>query len=566
MPKKEKIKEVLDKPLIFALIQNCICLLLSVFAFHPHFEENDDVIIAFIAEGVYGARDSHLVYANYCLGDLLKCLYQICPDIRWHSMLQYVFLLLGFTAVSYILIREKKHGKLLSTLFLLCTFYEAYVSLQYTKTAAIVSVSGYMILLYGLRLIRRGERSREGFIMASLLLLAYGFTLRSSSFYLATAVFLLPITYEIWSVRKETETGHQKKLLIAYLTCFAALAVVIVAFWFIDRTAYTSQKDWNAYTVFNEKRMELLDYRYDLMDYDTHGEELEAAGISENDALLYLTWQFADSGVFNMSLMNQVLEDAAPRSVDMAMFKRMAEHLYEEVYGLSALVLGAIGLIVWLFLSRDRKNYILLAYVGIVLAAVLFYYEYSGRWNHRVVIAVFFATFMLLIQYGTNGGQYAERKPLLLMIGICIFLNMGLFLKDSFAYNDYMRGEAVKAAEFNAYTMENEGELFLIDPFTDQQAYRYDVFKSYPEGAFENCTYFGGWLARSPIYSDVLERFGYHNVFQALKSAAADERIYLVDDHYPEQKLQYLEEHYGKSLTLERVETLDGYAVYRLCK
>ncbi len=562
MQKKERIKEWIDRPIIAAILQNAVFLVVSLLLFHPHFEENDDTIIAFIAEGVYGARDSHLVYVNYCLGDFLQFLYRICSGIRWHSVLQYIGVLIAFTSFSYILMCEKKHGKLLSFLFLLCSFYEAYVSLQYTKTAAILAVVGYIVVLYCFRRIRRGEKSKEGFMALGMVLLVFGSLLRVSCFYMATAVFAVPVLLEILSIRRETERGHKKKLVIAYLTTFIVLGMALCAFRYVDKQAYASQDGWDSYTKFNEKRMELLDYRYDLMNYEVYGDRLTKLGVSENDALLYLTWQFGDGYVFHNQLMNEILKDAAPRRFDADMLKRLAAHLYEEVYGLNVLVIGIFCMTFWLILDRHKTSVQLMLYLGVVLAAVLCYYEYSGRWNHRVVFAIFFAVFVLLLQYGEG----SERKALLTVMGVCTFLNVGLLLQDTFAYNRYMREEAADAAGLTAYTMQHEDDLFLIDPFTDQTAYKYDVFRAYQEGDFKNRTYFGGWLANSPIYRGVLNRYGYSNAFQALKSSPVNAHVYLIDSCYPEEKLLYLKEHYGKNLTLEAVESIGEYRIYRLCQ
>ncbi len=561
MQKTEKIRTFLKKPLAFAVIENCICLLLSLFVFHPHFEENDDAIIAFIAEGAYGARDSHLVYVNYCWGEVLQFLYRLCSGIRWHSVMQYVGIMIAFTAISYILIYEKKEGRLLSVLFLLCTFYEAYVSLQYTKTAAIVSVAGYLVLLYCLRVIRRGvERGTEWMIAVGMLLLFYGLLLRSSCFYMATAVFVIPVIYEMWGVRKETDAGHKKRLVIAYLTSFVTLAAAVCAFHYADCKAYSEQEAWKKFSAFNEKRTDLLDYRYDLMDYQSQGTRLKEIGVSENDALLYLTWQFGDGDVFHIGLMDEILDSAARRDIGIDTIKGLAAHIYEELYALSAIVIGGVCMGIWLLLGKNRMNRYLLLYLGAVLLVVLCYYEYSGRWNHRVVFAILFAVLALLFQYGTTD----EKKPLMLIAGICIFLNVGLLMQDTFAYNRYMREEAPDAAELLAYTRQNEEQLYLIDPFTDQTAYRYDVFKAYQEGELKNRTYFGGWLTHSPIYEKVLNNYGYRNAFQALKSSDRDERIYLIDNYYPEEKLLYLEEHYGVKYSLEIVDTIGKYNVYQL--
>ena len=224
----EKIKKYLNSPFVFAVVLNAAALLVSVTLFVPFFEENDDAFICMIAEGVYGAREVHLIYTNVILGSIYKSLYSSFPGIRWHSVLQYVFLFTAFTTLTYVIqcmrpVREdgqntgksfKPNGRTVAALIVLSTFYEVYVSVQYSKTATIVCAIGYMLLLYGTGI--RGRNSQIGrkgsgitgsalnMVEATgIILLVYGMLLRDSSFLLASLMMLPVCIYEFLSVVKD---------------------------------------------------------------------------------------------------------------------------------------------------------------------------------------------------------------------------------------------------------------------------------------------------------------------------------------------------------------------------
>nr|MCR5733800.1 hypothetical protein [Lachnospiraceae bacterium] len=144
-------KEYKLNDLIFSLIINAAALIVSVFLFCPFFEENDDAFLSMISEGAYGMRDHHLIYSNVIYGRLLVFLNSLIPSVRWHSILQYIMIFAAMTAVTFLICRYLKN-RLFAVMFVLASFYELYVSLQYSKTAVFVGTAGFILLLCVARL------------------------------------------------------------------------------------------------------------------------------------------------------------------------------------------------------------------------------------------------------------------------------------------------------------------------------------------------------------------------------------------------------------------------------
>ena len=556
--KKDRIKEFISKPIPYACIINGLFLLVAMLFFHPHFEENDDAILAFLIEGVYGSRDVHMVYVNVCLGAILKFFYSVISGVRWYSVFQYVAIFISFTSCSYLLQKRTKYGKITSLLLLLFTFYEAYVSLQYSKTAAIAGAAGYLLLFFFFKETRKKHCS---YIVPTIgtILLFYAALLRIESFYLVTLLFFGVGLYEVYCLFKEEDTVLKKKTFLQMATTFFVIFILIGITKFIDFQAYETDLDWKYHKEFNEMRTALLDYRYDLLDYSSNGEQLESLGISENDALLYLTWQFGDDTVFSQPLMQTLLSVNDAKHISVKMIKEFVANLYKDMYSLNIYILGCVMLLILLFVGKEKIFLPFMIYLGCALAGILCYYEYSGRWSHRIVFSVWFLITVIILYYVS----FSNRSTLLCVLAVSIFMNGGLCLKDQFEYQKYLREEG-ETKVLTEYTSSHKEDLFLIDPFTDQNAYKYDVFTSYPEGIFSNRTYFGGWLACSPVYINVLKNYGYENVFAALMNGVEDSNVYLIDNYYSDEKLLFLFEHYGKDLKKEESEKISKFTIYQI--
>ena len=66
------------------------------------FEENDDIIMAMIANGSYsGVPDGHLFYINILYGNVLAWLYTLIPSIEWYTLAFAVLHILSMSVLSY---------------------------------------------------------------------------------------------------------------------------------------------------------------------------------------------------------------------------------------------------------------------------------------------------------------------------------------------------------------------------------------------------------------------------------------------------------------------------------
>ena len=108
--------------LIAALLLNAVVLGFIVLIVNIGFESNDDLTLAAFVDGQMANPNAHIPYINYVYALLMKLVYDLFGrGVAWYTVAQYKFLLLGFTAVSFVLFDRLRfwQGATLSIIMLL---------------------------------------------------------------------------------------------------------------------------------------------------------------------------------------------------------------------------------------------------------------------------------------------------------------------------------------------------------------------------------------------------------------------------------------------------------------
>lgn len=568
---------LMKRPLGFSLISNILTFVFGCLLFRTFFEDADDLQIALIAEGAYGTRDAHLVNSNIILGKFVSWLQQLTPSVRWHSVLMILFSFVAMTLLTYIL-SQYRFGRSVSAIVQLGLFYEIYVSLQSAKAAIFICAVGLFAILYCVSLCIWGPRinkktgkpkSHLGIAVLGYILLFYSIVLRNSAFAIVI-VFCFALSLMLF-----VEGIREKGFRAAGYFCAYIIPVFIAMFILsgINSAAYNSDPEWNYYKEYNKVRTQFTDYRYDLLDYSAHGDELQQEGISENDSYMYLTGQFSDETVVTTQLMQDILSKAGTKKIDLAMIKAYVENVYNTLFAMQPAVIAMIVFVLLIILGEGAGTFSFLLAAGqmILLFIISFYYLYSGRWCRSLLLAtlcaivVFFAGYIVVFSsvVVTEKEKTGREINLALRISIAFLLIIfvGTRVGNEFDYQEYLRNEK-NFAVLQMYMEEEKGTLFVADTLTVNDRYRYNVFDALDEGALDNFIVTGGWLTASPIEHGLVERFGYYDPFDALKRG---DNVLLIDNNSPERKALFLSEHGdGPRFAASYYETVCGYNLYRV--
>lgn len=574
-------KKIIDNPMGFALFLSIINLFLGTLFFRPFFEENDDLSLAMIAEGAFGKRDYHLVYCNVILGKIVSLLSSLIQGVRWHTVIQYFFVFAAMVAITYVL-SHYRNGRVISVIVQLALLYEIYVSFQYTKNAVFVSAVGIVLILHHLHLKYASSsrlsdyftvKGRRGALIAGYILVFYGMMLRNSGFIIAVTFCIIPAFCDFLIDIKKSGIKKLGSYTSYILPVFALLGIITL----IDKAVYNLDPEWKYYNQYNEARTAVTDYKYYILDYDKYGEQLSEIGVSSNDAYMYLTYQFGDESVATPELYNQIISLDRGKSVDVDFLKAWVADVYNTLFVFSPLIIAFMAVVLLYLITSNLGSlgfFMILCEVILYLVTSL-YFEYSGRWSHRLVISSVIATFVVLIVfYGLWGDDFYVAKngkknrslgndamTFAALAGMVIVALVGHRLENEFDYQEYLRSGS-DFGVLQMYMEEEKDTLFVADTFTTGQKYKYSVFSPMKVASLDNYVTTGSWMSGTPIARDVAEKYGYYNPFDALKRG---DDVVLIDNNSPDRKAIFLSEHsYGPRYAAEYVETICGYNLYRV--
>jgi len=517
----------------------------------------------------------------------------LIPSVRWHTVIQYFFIFIAYTSGTYA-ISKHRYGIGLSLAAVLSTFYEMYVSLQYTKTAAFMTAVGLVMIYEYVRDAKAFDRSgktviqepgralfieRKVFAILGIIYMIYGALLRPEAFLIACIPMFFVGCLELTRTR----------LVINYVITLVPTFALVVFFIFINNLVYSSDADWSEFMTYNKARMQLTDYRHDLLHYPTNGEKLAELGISENDAMLIVTYQFGDDEVFDTSCMETIADSFDIKALNLQVFKNLWENIGIEIMRMTVILPALFLLIILLIctiisersrsdakaISEARMKLLAMLCMGLLCAMALIYFQYSGRWSHRLVGALVIPTiysicYMLdssTLQIEDRGiifgGNVKDRAGI--FITIIIMLSIGVSgLNCINNRNDYIENRAVieEKNQVTDYFVNNKETLFVIDTFTFQNSFKYDVFTAYEEGSFDNVVSCGSWFMNSPITKKVCNKYGYTNPYDALLDSNGS--AVLLDTYFPNEKALFLTEHYGKLYNAVNVGSIGSITEFKM--
>ena len=324
--------------------------------------------------------------------------------------------------------------------------------------------------------------------------------------------------------------------------------------------------------------MAMIDVNYESLQYDKYGDELAELGVSENDAYMYVTWQFADESVATPELMNSIASLSSGSRFDVEMLKAWAANFYSDVFVFNPVVITIFALMGFLFiLSRPfSAGWLYCLGESALFAVMSVYYQYSGRWTHRLVYSALLLMLVVTVtvpvfndrDYFKRNGQGSSLYGCSIdtvfktLLPILCVMAVASRMGNEFEYREYQRDEQ-NFSVLQMYMEEEKDTLFVADTFTCGTRYKYDIFTPVKKGALDNYVTTGSWNTASPIEHDIVKKYGYSDPFDALKSGS--DNVILIDNNCPERKAQYFTEHGdGPRYAAEYIETVSGYNLYRI--
>ena len=532
-----------------------------------YWETNDDRVIAEILSGSLGGQpEAHVIYVNYILSCPLSMLYRLTDKIPWYGATIFLFHVLMYTALfrSAYSRGEKLAEKIFIAGFMgSCVLVNLYITaaLQYTSTAALMSVTGYMCLL----LDRRQRRGWAQFCFFE----GIAFLLRDQAMLMIQPIGMLVCISEFWREEWEEEGQNKKEWVRKWIRktfCMVLVAGGVVLIGLVGMLAGYHGKEWADFKRFNQARTVLFDY-YGIPQYEDVKDILDKYGVSskEYEALHRYVLIGGQMGTECMVELAEYVESTQGEKLSVSevagkILELRSKNDYLKV-GMATAVVCCVALFYFLLKGHITA---LVSLMGLVTGSIAVegYLIYRGRLPLRVMLPLFsceilFVIAIMLRDY-TNGKRDTRH-----CVHICL---VALLFTVVFAFLGCRQYNAVKRnygwqkifieglVEVQEYCRSHPEKRYILD-MESFMYYQGCVSETRLAGQ-QNSVYTGNWFFKSPVMEDCLHQY--------LEGEEDNICLIALEDGLGEEKyvVVYLAEVMGGDpVIMDRLEVSNG-AVY----
>lgn len=541
-----------------------LVMLYAALFLHPFYGSNDEFTLAAIASGAYGDYTQYFIYIHSGFGWILKFFYTLVPGINWYTLIMYGLIFVSLSSAGWIWIeRSKRTGLILAVMLVLACAQPLYVEFQYTKTAAVVTAAGYVLLFCS------PEKRRRTAMGLGILFLLLGSWIRFHAFGM---VSLMAFGMWLSCVRRVWRDRDWKRFLQKdCMPCILAFALVFGSIAMENLLVYRPGSAEAHYREYDRARQRLLDYG--VPEWEDYEAEYEALGLTRTDYINFESWLIADYDRYTAETFQAVVDFRKDRPFQW-------EYLIDYLVILAMkplFVLGVLATFLWFWplpMVRKRKNLIPIGYPYIALLCIYLYFIKIYRVLPIVVTAclISFVMFVWSASEEEISGQWEERlsgsgkrflavglSGMLLTTGICFrMLLVPAFqvpVQDSKASMSFRTLYDTISRKKNVY--------FAFDPFTNNGIeLGYSVFEKIPEDYLTNIFTLGGWETESPQVVSNLETYEQRSL---LTSLYMSDRAVLISNTLMEHIMLHLQDIYdGIFITYSKVNQIGDFDLFAL--
>lgn len=527
------------------------------------FETNDDVGMKILTEGFYGEPSNYIIFSNVIWGTIIATSYRICGGISWYSVYSILVIFVSMCAISYVIETNitKELRVLVEYPIILTLGFELYCSIQFTKTAAIATTAGFLLLFDVLGHVNgqggNVETKKNGLkrIVIALMLIVMGIMIRYRAF-LVVFLFSIICAFDV------VITQYKNKLIdiLKISMCYVVIIILFLATNKIDSSYLNNHKEWKEYKEWYSAVSQVVDF--DIPAYwETN--YYEEHGIAVDDFYMVKGWYFGDPKFFTKEYL-EVISDV--KSVENKVnFGEFYEQFLEALPGIfQSKCLGLLLYICMLYSLFFRKRFTdWLVYFGCFMAMVcsVIYFVYRGKNVNRVYVTVWIAALLIFLlksvkeksEYTSVGGTRKNTIIVVCVLGIILLPNIVKKIDD-------VRKSDLKRAELQKITLEianDKSNFYVNDPGYNMFEVAWGgVFDTLPKGvAFDNVADLAGWLVNTPQWNKNLENYGVLGLFEG----TADRNvIYVANESRIPSIIKFINDHYDPEATMVKTRDIIG--------
>lgn len=555
-------------------------LFIAAYCYAPFtYQENDDMMLQRLVSGVEtGQMETHLIHINYILGLILSSLYRIIPIVPWYGLMLCACHYLCMVLVLYVCMREINNikNKILIIILFCCTclliWMPQVINQQFTVTASILCGTAIIYFLTTKETTSRNVIVRNNIIIV--LLVAFAFCIRWK-----TTLMSLPFVFVAWIIKQRTE---KRKIII--LPCIICSTMILL--FIINEMSYRSP-EWKVYRQYDAVRVKLFDYEM-LPAYHEVEELCDKYKVSEE---LYKTMVEDNLLIFDNNITTEFLQELYDQaklietdqySISQKIVKTV--QIYIDRLLNSSKQYSFIVLIFYILLFSYailRKNKTIpmilhLCFLGFMRSLVWMIILYQGRCPERITVSLYLIELLVLVGWVIQENVIQQIvKNHKLYLGFLSALIVFSFIKWSIPNLVWLNERTETKLEISAdykkllkYCRSNSNNFYFLEvPIISTENTITELVLQPDFIKTVNYAFTGGWLARSPWYTNKYEQYGITDSEESLFT----DNGYIVfrDDHLSsiENVYHYFNEKYPESI-LEEVDKIASYGktIYHIYK
>lgn len=558
--------------------------------FDFYYDLNDDFFMRDIMSGAYtGTPDGHNIQTLYVLGAFISLFYRMCRTLPWYGLFLLFCQMGSLYAVGVRLLRFCRHlpakaGCItLLSLFMWGMILPHMTALHYTFISAMLAAAAIFLFLT-----TPGGLSVKRFLVwniPSMLLAVLAYQLRTEMLLLLFPFICLAGLFR-WV---EEEKLFQKENYIKYGVVLACILGGMLVSRLIDFAAYGSA-EWKQFLIFFDKRTEVYDYHLEVLTSGEHGEYLRSIGLNDAQQELLSNYNFGLDESIDAGLMSEI---AAYASADMDYFddipNTVRNYIYRTLHSedipynrlvIVLYFLVALAGIYAAFSGTGRWSFLWeLVLTGMVRTALWMFILIRGRYPERITHSLYVAEAALLLGMlciqlmKGNWLQFretSEKQPGSRQKGVSvIFMLLGLLcicyvphsVGKVMADEENRENSHMNCLKIAQYCGAHPDNFYFKDVYSTV-GYSQKIFQDV-DNSLANHDIMGGWLCKSPLYDEKLEKFGITTMEEGL---LFHDNVYFVTSK--DSDTSWLAAYYtGKGFTvgIEEVDSIEEtYTVYQL--
>lgn len=520
----EKLFETKRNKLIIAIILNLVILLSLILLGDIRYETNDDFSMSIqISQGW-----CYISFANYYLCKSISALYSIINVVNWFIVIQFLVAFITLVLLTYIYFDVNK-VRLIHLIFVPALFFigiDHYLSVQFTKTAALLLMVGILMIFHGV-IIKR----KKSWVFTGCIWLLIGSMFRFSNLRAAICfgIALLAANF-IWFVLDASSNNEKRRELLFRSIAFFVIVVVTSGLCFgvsqISKYKNTETKELKSFREYSKYRAKVLDYP--LPSYKDNKEKYKKINFSAIDKEM-LKKQFLDTdniaSLYTLKQLSKLqIQDKETLGYSDA-FINFARYVYNALLNCRRVFIHLVILLTMSilgFLCFEKRWFIFPVAIGAACFIAYIYLFHFGRTVYRAVYIIDIAGIILLfyslrfaklrnkIKETTFYQMIKYRKWGYAFIAIAVLIPMVYAFAIEAHWDDPEEGEIIYDSDkMYDYILDNKDKTFVMSSATSTGNFQKKLrsFRNPLRTPIrsERLLTFGGWSTMSPYKAKMLK-------------------------------------------------------------